>query len=259
MIEMMPLLQTLLNLPLLALVLARMSGLVIFAPFFSSGSIPINVRAFLAANLTIIVLPFATLNMVVPSDLSSLVVAITGELLIGMTVGMMTTTLFSGLELSGMLIGQQMGISVAQVFDPLFNENSSALGQLYFWLAMVVFLLIRGHIVLIGALAKSFQTLPIGKFIVSEEVVSSLIQILQMSFILALHIFAPLLVAIFLTTLAMGFVSRTVPQLNILSIGFPLRIAFGFVLLVLCLPPVVQVFLNMLDKTMMKVYEVLNF
>jgi flagellar biosynthetic protein FliR len=253
------LLQTLLNLPLLALVLARISGLVAFAPFFSGAGIPIKARVLLVGTISIVVLPFASAGMVPPSDFGSLFALMIGELLIGLAIGLMLTTVFSGLELAGVLVGQQIGISMAQVFDPLFEEEASVLGQLYFWLAMVIFLLLKGHLILLGALIRSFHTLPPGKFIVDENVVGGIVEVLKLAFILALQVAAPVLVAIFLTTLALGFVGRTVPQLNILSVGFSLRVVLGFTLIVFCILPAIQVFFNALEKTFGSVYGLLGF
>jgi flagellar biosynthesis protein FliR len=254
----MQLLQVVLNLPLLAMVLARISGLVAFVPFFGNASIPMNARALLAFAITIIVLPFAAEKMVPPPNLGALVVALVGELLIGLVFGLMITAIFSGLELAGLLIGQQLGISLAQVFDPLFEEETSVLGQLYFWLALVIFLLVRGHLVLLGALIRSFHSLPLGNFTVNPEFLRGLTTVLHSSFILALQVSAPVIVAIFLTTLALGFVGRTVPQLNILSVGFSLRMVLGYILITVCLVPAMNVFNAAVQKTLGGIYELMG-
>ncbi len=254
----MQLLQVILNLPLLALVMARISGLVAFAPFYGSSGIPLKTRALLVFAIAVIILPFASANMPVPTDLGSLVLAMVGELLIGLVFGLMTSVLFSGLELAGLLIGQQLGISLAQVFDPMFEEEASVLGQLYFWLAMVIFLLIKGHLILIGALIRSFRSMPPGKFTSNGDVVGGIAEVLQLAFILALQVSAPIVIVIFLTTLATAFIGRTVPQLNILSVGFSMRVALGFVLITICLMPVVQVFFNMMEKAFGSLYGLMN-
>ncbi len=251
--------QIMLNLPLMALVMARVSGLVIFAPFFSSATIPAKTRIFLAAFITIIVLPFASIDIVPPNSLGDLVTTITGELLIGLLVGLLINIIFTALQIAGNLIDQQIGLSAAQLFDPLSNDQSSILSQLYFWLGMIIFLLIRGHIILLGALAKSFHTIPIGQFALNETILAGLTKTLQMSFVLALQIAAPLTVAVFLATLAMGFVARTMPQLNILSVGFSIRLLLGFILIIICLIPVIHLFTAAMDRAFMKVYELLNF
>jgi len=253
------LLQTMLNLPLLALLLARVSGLVAFAPFFGSAAIPVSARAFLAFFITVVILPVTSNFVTPPGDLGGLVIAMAGELMIGLLFGLMISTVFSGLELAGLLLGQQMGISLAQVFDPLFEEEASVLGQLYFWLTMMIFLLLRGHLIVLTALIKSFQTLPPGKLVVDQNVLDGIAGVLQLTFILGLQVSAPIIVAIFLATLALGFIGRTMPQLNILSVGFNLRVIFGFLLILVFLIPAEQAFVRVLDQAFWLLYRLLGF
>ncbi len=257
--ETMKLLQTLTNLPLVALVLARVGGLVIFVPFFSSVSIPAKSKIMLAFAITIIVLPFVPVSGVSRvNDIGGLVVLMISELMIGLGIGFIITSVFSGLQLAGLMIGQQLGIALARVFDPLFNDQNSVLGQFYFWLAMIIFLLINGHVILIKAMINSFQTLEPGRFVVSKDFISNLGEVLQLSFAMAFQISAPVIVAILLTTLAMGFITRTVPQFNILSVGFSIRALIGFVLVVICLIPAIQVFLSGLDRGFSLLYRILG-
>lgn len=238
------------------MVLARVAGMVSCVPFFSSTAIPMKSRVFLAAAIAILVLPFVPISGTIPSTFGDLVLAIFSELLLGLAFGLMLTTIFAALQLGGLMIGQQMGLALARVFDPLFNDQSSVLGQLYFWLAMMIFLIIRGHIILIRSIANSFNTIAPGQFVVTEHFVSDLLSILQLSFIMAFQIAAPIIVAIFLATLAMGFITRTVPQLNILSIGFSIRVLLGFVLIVVCLAPALGVFLSGLEKVFAGLYQI---
>lgn len=237
-----------LNLPLVAMVMARISGMVAFAPFYSSGVIPVKARVFLAAAITLLVLPFVGESVALPASFGDLVVVIFSELLTGLVFGFGLMAIFISLELGGLMIGQQMGIALAHVFDPLFDSDNSVLGQLYFWLAMVIFLVIGGHHALLAAIIKSFSTLPAGSFAMTAEAMSVISSILQASFTVALQVSAPIIVTMFLTTLAMGFVARTMPQLNILSIGFALRSVLGFILAIVCLVAGIDLFVDVLDR-----------
>ncbi len=255
----MELLRIFTNLPLVAMVLARVGGLVIFVPFFASTSIPAKSRIMLALAITILVLPFVPVASVSGiTDIGSLTVMMFSELMIGLSIGFVITSVFSGLQLAGLLIGQQLGIALARVFDPLFNEQSSVLGQFYFWLAMIIFLLINGHVILIKAVINSFRTLAPGQFIASKDFIANMGEVLQLSFAMAFQISAPVIVAILLATLAMGFITRTVPQFNILSVGFSIRAMIGFVLVVICLIPAMYVFLSGLDMGFDMLYRMLG-
>jgi len=234
-------------LPAFALVLTRISGLVMFVPFFSAASIPAKARALLAAMITLIVLPVVVGRIVVPATLPGLLVAMVGELMIGLTMGVMIALLFTGLELAGLVCGQQMGLALARVFDPLFEQEASVLGRFYFWLGMVIFLLINGHLILLGCIVDSFGAVPTGTFRISGEAFEVLTGALQYAFVLALKIAAPVVITLFLTSLAMGFIARTVPQVNILSIGFLIRVILGFIVIMLSLPAAVEMFVWLLD------------
>lgn len=237
-----------LNLPVFMLVLARIAGIVSFAPFFGSNLIPVEARVLLALFISFIVFPFMKVAVSLPASLSGVLVVIISEFAIGLMVGLVFQVVFSGLELAGLAVGQQLGIALAQVFDPLFEEDVSILGRLFYLLAVVAFLLIRGHIILIGALIDSLNTLPVGTFLSGEDILSVVVLAVKTSFVLAIQVAAPILVAIFLATLAMGFITRTVPQFNILTVGFSVRLLLGFVLLVFSLSPMMDVFLFHLDK-----------
>jgi flagellar biosynthetic protein FliR len=256
--ETLKLMQTLTNLPLVAMILARMGGLVVFVPFFSNSTIPVMTRVLLAGLITLIVLPFMT-HITVPENGATLLAVIANEFIIGLVFSLIFLIVFSGLELAGILIGQQLGIGLAQVFDPMFEEETSVLGQFYFWLALMVFILIKGHMVLLATLIRSFQTLPPGTFKVNGEIVAACTQILRLAFVMALQVAAPVLVVIFLITLAKGFVARTVPQINILTIGFNIYTVVGSAVIIVCLVPSMEVFIKSMRTAFETVYEILRF
>jgi len=207
----------------------------------------VKARALLAGAITLIVVPFVGGAVRLPTDLGLLGAAVVSELMIGLVFGFCLTALFAALELAGLMIGQQMGLSLAEVFDPLFEEENSVLGQMFFWLALLIFLLINGHHALFGAVIRSFQTVPVGAFMVSAGILTILGSVLQTAFVVGVQVAAPVIVAIFLASLALGFVARTVPQLNILSVGFSLRAVMGFVLVIVCLGAGIDAFMNVFD------------
>lgn len=251
-------LATFMNLPLVAMVLARIGGFVAFVPFFSSGVIPIKARVLFALTVTLLVVPFVGPTVTIPNRLGLLAPAVMSELMIGLVFGFALVTVFAGLQLGGRMIGQQMGLALARVFDPLLNEDNSVLSQLYFWLAMIIFLAIGGHHALLGAIIKSFATVPAGTFMITPEVLAVLCDVIQTAFVLALKVSAPVIVTIFLATLALGFVARTVPQLNILSIGFPLRVLMGFVLTIVCLAAAIDIFMTTFNDVCLWMYDLLH-
>ena len=229
-------------LPSFLLVLARVAGLIIFAPFLGSSAIPVRLRLALAVLLAVALFSFVGGTFTAPSDLGHFVVALLGELTVGLAIGLGAALIFVGVRLAGLLIGQQIGISLSDVFDPTFEGQSSILGRLFFMLTLVLFLLLGGHRVLIAALLGSFSDIQPGSFSLASVPVAGLTSLLSQAYLLAIRFAAPALVAVFLATVSLSFIARTIPQLNILSVGFPVQISTATLLLIISLGSVCLAF-----------------
>ena len=220
-------------LPSFLLVLARVAGLIIFAPFLGSSAIPVRLRLALAVLLAVALFSFVGGTFTAPSNLGHFVVALLGELTVGLVIGLGAALIFVGVRLAGLLIGQQIGISLADVFDPTFEGQSSILGRLFFMLTLVLFLLFGGHRVLIGALLGSFSDIQPGSFSFASLPAAGLTALLSQAYLLAIRFAAPALVAVFLATVSLSFIARTIPQLNIISVGFPVQISTATLVLII--------------------------
>ncbi|MBN1436455.1 MAG: flagellar biosynthetic protein FliR [Sedimentisphaerales bacterium] len=244
------------QLPSFALVLFRIGGLMVAAPILGAVSIPPRIRVMLALVLAFLVFPLVPPLVMGPSNLIMLVVGVAGEMLIGITMGFILSLVFLGIKIGAELISQQMGLSLAQIVDPFTQDNSNVLGEFYSLLATIIYLLIDGHLVLISTVLATFRTIPLMGAIhaISQEVaptngaplVSFFCTTLISAFTLGIRIAGPALIAVFLATLALGFVSRTMPQLNILAAGFPIRITLAFVVLIASIGTAVAIFKNLL-------------
>ena len=146
-----------------------------------------------------------------------------GERAIGLIIGLSVTLIVTGVQMAGMLIGQQAGIALASVMDPTHGNTSTVVGQVYLIVTMLIFLTLGGHRMLISALLDTFGVVPVLGFRVGDSVLVLMADLFTMAYILAIKLFAPVLIALMLATLTMAFISRTMPQLNILSVGFAVR------------------------------------
>ena len=175
------------------------------------------------------------------------------ELLIGLTMGFLLALLFTGIEVGVQLVAQQMGFMMAQVMDPLTQINTNILSQFYLLMVTLIYVLMNGHLVLIRSLAETFRTVPLMGVQVNCDILSMLTAVLTSSFMLGIRIAGPALIAVFLATLAMGFISRTMPQLNILAAGFPIRIMLSMALLIASLGSLMCLFQDSLVTVLLKV------
>ncbi|MDR3234593.1 MAG: flagellar biosynthetic protein FliR [Planctomycetaceae bacterium] len=203
------------------LVLTRVSGIVITAPVLSTTDSPMSYRALLAFALSLCIMPSQWLAEVAePDTIPAFAVMIAAELGIGLSMGLGIYIFFAGASLAGELIGQVGGLSAAQIFDPISGDQTPLLSRAFQYLAITVFVLIGGLNVLVTSLLDTFETLPIGTLAFQPQMAYSLTVILEISFGLALRIAAPTLVAVLVTMLVMGLLGKTLPQLNLMSVGF---------------------------------------
>jgi flagellar biosynthetic protein FliR len=222
--------QLLPHIPAFLLVLFRLTGIFIFGPVFGSSVIPMRAKVLLALVLAFCIYPVIPPQVPVQLSLMTLAVAVGTELLIGLVIGYGASLPLVAMQIGGLMMGHQLGLGLAQVFNPEFNEQTEIMSQLLFFLALVAFLLLGGHHAMLVALVHSFESVPLGGYRMDGSVIDLVVGLLTATFELGIRVAAPLLCLVFLETIAMGFVARTVPQLNILSLGFPLRILLGFLL-----------------------------
>ena len=152
------------------------------------------------------------------------------EVMMGLCLAFGARLLLASVQLAGQFMGFQMGFSMAGAIDPQEGGQSTFLSQFLYIFTILLFLVMDGHHLFIAALAKSFALVPPCRFAPKPGLSRVLIQTGGQMFLVALKISAPILIALFLSNLCLGIVARTVPQVNILMIGFPLNISIGLIL-----------------------------
>lgn len=243
------------HVPAWLLVLFRISGIFILAPMFGSATIPARIRVMLALGLSFCVYPMllspgrpsvAMIEPVLSNGLSlwSLGGAVGMELMLGVVIGYGATLPIMGLQIAGNVADQQLGMGLGGIFNPELQEQGGIVSEFFFIIAMMIFIIIGGHRILLSILVGSFNDVPLGGFTPDGRMLDMIVALLASMFDLGLRVAAPLLCLVFLETVAMGFIARTVPQLNILSIGFPLRILVGGSLLIVSVATIANAYAN---------------
>ena len=183
-----------------------------------------------------------------------------GEFLLGFALGLGVQSVLAGLRLAGELIDQQIGTALGEVFNPLLGGSASTAGQLLGLLGTAALLTlpgVDGHLRLFGTLLDTFRTLPPGAGWVSGEAWRTLAELAGAGANLGLRVAAPTLAVMSLMSLTVGFLGRTVPQINVLSVGFPSRAAAGLLVLALTLPPAADVLTGLLGASLTALHEAL--
>jgi flagellar biosynthesis protein FliR len=235
---------------LFTLVLTRVSGLMMTAPVYGMQGAPVMVRAVVSLALAVLVMPAQwAAAPVQPGSLPQYVLLLGSELLLGACLGLGIVVLLAGIQMAGELIGRVGGLTLADVFDPSTGTDVPLLSRLLYLVAVAVFVGIGGHRMVMAGLLDTFHTLPPGGGLAAlldsaqtassggmlRSIVDTFVVLIQESFSLGIRASIPVVTAVLVATLALGLVSRTLPQLNVLVVGLGLNSMLTFAVLSLSL------------------------
>jgi flagellar biosynthetic protein FliR len=218
------------------LVLARVTPLFVLAPPFSSPMIPVRVRVVLAVGLSIGLAPLALHGQHVPADPLALAGLVVEGLLVGFGFAFSFAVLFAAVETAGALADLGAGFSYGSVVDPVNGNQGGALGHVYSRVGIAVFLIIGGEAWVLRGLARTFALVPLTSAPRLTGLVAGAEQVFATVFASALEVAAPVLIALLITDVAFGVVSRVVPQLNVFALGFPAKVVVALALVGASLP-----------------------
>jgi flagellar biosynthetic protein FliR len=223
------------------LVLARVVGLALIAPVLGSRMVLPRLRLALVVFLAIAMVPAtakaaAAHTAQLASSPVALIVALVIETAIGLLLGAIAQFVFGAVQLAGELAGMQMGFGMASLFDPQTHDRSVVLAQWQSTLALLLFLTVDGHHMLVQAVAESFRRVPPGAVGLGTASLGMTVTFASGIFVLALKIAAPVLILVLLTNAGLGALGKLVPQLNVMVVGFPVNVAAGFFILIAAMP-----------------------
>jgi flagellar biosynthetic protein FliR len=209
-------------------VLARVGGLVTFAPFWSHRAAPAPVRAVLAAMLALVITPVVLPRLATPpTEPVAFALVLLGELCVGLVFGLVGRFVFSALEVAAQVLGYQMGLSLAATIDPATRAQTAALGTIAQMLGLVLLLGADGHYWFLAASVRSYETLAPGGSVVTPAMAELLVRLSADALAAGVALAAPAIVVLLTVELALAIAGRVAPQLQILMLGFPVKIAVG--------------------------------
>lgn len=216
--------------------LTRILGLIMVAPVFGHRAVPGRVKIGLGIFIALIIAP--TLPPMPDVSLGSWhgLFILVQQLLIGIAIGFIMRIVFAAVEAAGEIVGLQMGLGFASFFDPQSAGQTLVLARFFNMLALLVFLAVNAHLLLIGVLVDSFQTLPISPQPLSAAGFYNVAAFGSTVFAVGLQLALPLIAILLMTNLSLGILTRSAPQLNIFAIGFPITLGVGLIVLDLTLP-----------------------
>ena len=228
--------------------LARIGGVFMSAPVLGDRSAPARVRLMLALALTLIVMPLMPEQPPLRAFSADWWLRMLTEVLLGVMMGFVLKLVFEAVVLGGELIGNSMGLGFARMADPLRGTDVPVVGQFLHLMAALLFIALGGHLQLIELLVGSFKAVPDAGAALQASHFKSMAELGITMFSGAVLLALPMLAALLLVNLAFGVMSRSAPTLNGMSVGFPLALAVGLVLLRVDLPSLRQVFTQQLQQ-----------
>lgn len=217
-----------------ALMSARVAGLVLIAPVFSAQVLPRMMKAALIVLVTMLVLPLAApaagnVPVLTAESFAS-------ESLVGFAMGLGAALIVGAAETAGDLLATQTGLSGASTLDPLSQTTMPSLGQFFRLTVLTLLVVSGGHILSLQALAASTRVIPVGSSVAMRDGLAAMVALGGRLFLLGLRFAAPVTAAVLVSNLALGVLTRTVPQVNALAVAYPIQITVGLLAIIAALP-----------------------
>jgi len=214
-----------------ALLAARIGGLVLVAPMYSSRTIPMRARTTVLVLLTLALLPSVDTVTVPPTPVRFAV-----ETGIGLTIGLAASLYITGATGAGDLLATQMGLSGATVLNPASGASVPILGQFAQLLALTIVLSLGGHILMLEAVSESLTIAPLGGSVEIGQGLRGVVEVAGRVFVIALRFAAPVMAVLLLGNVVLGVLGRAAPQMNLLMVAFPVQIGVGLFALAAAIP-----------------------
>ena len=237
--------------------LFRVSAMVAAAPVFGTRSVPTKVKVMTALAITSILVPILPVPEVdIFNPLSILIIA--QQILIGLIIGFTVQLVFSAVITGGQIVAMQMGLGFSLMVDPQNGAQSPVLSQFYIVMVMLIYLSIGGHLVLVEVLAESFKSMPISA---QGLVADDFMQIVRWGtniFAGGMAIALPAIASLLVVNVSFGVMTRSAPQLNIFTIGFPITMMLGFALVMITLPNIVPKSISLFSEVYHLIQSILG-
>lgn len=249
---------TILDFEIYLLILSRIASFIFASPFFSIRGIPAIFKigfSLILAFIVFMALPQAHIDI---AGTLVFYLLIMKEVVIGLFMGIIATLIFKAIQIAGQLTDIQIGFAMSAIFDPATQSSTSLFGRLYNWIGLVIFFTIDGHHYLLKAVTDSFTFTPVGLVDIGQVGMMEVVYIFSRSFLVAFQIGIPLIIVAFMTDVVMGFIARTVPQLNVFILGMPFKVLVTLFAFLLLLPVVSNLMVSVIGEIPKTINELMR-
>ncbi len=250
------------------MVMIRVSTLIMILPIFGDKVIPATVKVLLSLTVSAVLFPILKESgavrvsdaVVWSQTTGGLLLTLGAEMLVGLSIGFASQLIFHAIHAGGDFMAQFMGLSMASQYDPHAESQTMVLSQLLGTLAMLTFLAVDGHHLLLRAMIESFRLIPQGHFGLGEAIKSNLVHLVGNVLYFGVQLSAPMAACMILVNMIYGILGKTLPQLNILTLSMASGVFIGGFVLLVTYPSLQSGFVSLYDtyfsdlKQLMVVY-----
>ncbi len=241
------------------LIFIRASAFLVAGPLFFFPNVPRSLKAFTALVLAVVLYPLVPgVEPDFPGGLVGFALAAAEEAGVGLVLGFVASLVFQSLAVAGQIMDIQMGFFMASFFDPAMGHQSTLSSRFLYLLGMVLFFILDGHHVLIAALARSYELVPLAGASLDGVTTLAVVRIFARMVALGVQIAAPVVAVVLIIDLCLGLLGRTAPEMNIFMLGFPLKIALGILTLSIMVPLFGVVFRALVRMMEQNLYTVIR-
>lgn len=235
------------------MVLMRMSTLILLLPIFGDRTVPGPVKILLSISFSAILFPILKASgavslsdaLVWSETTGRLLLTVGSEILVGLAVGFASQLIFHAIQVAGDFIAQYMGLSMASLYDPHTESQTMAMGQMIGALAMLTFLALDGHHILLRAMIETFNLIPQGHLVINDAFKNSLVSLVGNTVLFGIQLSAPMAACMLLVNIVYGVIGKALPQLNILTLSMASSALIGGLVLLITYPSVQNGIVNL--------------
>lgn len=217
------------------LLIPRITGILVIAPFFSARFIS-SARVYATLILAMILAPVISFPGRFPSDILSLALIVIQEFGVGFAIGFSALLVFSAMQVAGQLIDMSIGFGIVEVVDPQYGTQVPLMGSFLYLIALLLFLMFDGHHAVLAALVRSYELVPIGQSVLKPGLLDLVTTLFGGMFLTAVEISLPVVGVLLIVDLIMGILARTIPQMNVFVVGLSLKVLVGLLILAIAFP-----------------------
>ncbi|TFH43810.1 MAG: flagellar type III secretion system protein FliR [Chrysiogenales bacterium] len=244
------------------LIMMRMNAMIIIAPFFSSDLIPFRVKALVSFLITMVIFPMvAAKGYRLPGDMGGYFLLVIQEVAIGLFIGFLVSVIFAGFQLSGQFFAVQIGFGINEVLDPIGQVSVPLVGQFKNIIGLLVLLAMNGHHMMLQGVYRSYELAPImgADKAFLGGLMKYMLHAFSGMFVVALKIAFPIVAIVFVVTVSMGILAKVAPQMNIMMLGFPFKIAVSFIVMLVITPMIVKIMWVSLERAFAFMFKILRY